>query len=157
FVSRHCGSSIVLEVSRDFFPSLQVIGGRVTVVQGDTAVLPCKLTDTMEDLTQITWQRRTREKPSNDNFITVGPNEEPQFVNGRDDRFECIGNFNDKNGTLRLSSVTLKDEGSYMCIFTLFPSGTQKTEIPLKNILCVCVSNKVIFTILHECELICVL
>ncbi|CAI5655871.1 unnamed protein product [Oreochromis niloticus] len=112
----------------------QVIGGSVTVVQGDTAVLPCKLrlTDTTEDLTQITWQKRTREKPSNDNFITVGPSQEPRFVSGRDDRFKYIGNFNDKNGTLQLSNVALKDEGSYTCIFTLFPGGTKKTEIPLK-------------------------
>ncbi|XP_063355911.1 poliovirus receptor homolog [Pelmatolapia mariae] len=114
--------------------ALQVIGGSVTVVQGDTAILPCKLqlTDTTEDLTQITWQRRTREKPSNDNFITVGPSEEPRFVHRRDDRFKYIGNFNDKNGTLQLSNVALKDEGSYTCIFTLFPGGTKKTEIPLK-------------------------
>ncbi|XP_039455935.1 nectin-4-like [Oreochromis aureus] len=114
--------------------ALQVIGGSVTVVQGDTAVLPCKLRliDSTEDLTQITWQKRTREKPSNDNFITVGPSQEPQFVHRRDDRFKYIGNFNDKNGTLQLSNVTLKDEGSYTCIFTLFPGGTKKTEIPLK-------------------------
>ncbi|XP_019208171.1 nectin-4 isoform X1 [Oreochromis niloticus] len=114
--------------------ALQVIGGSVTVVQGDTAVLPCKLRliDTTEDLTQITWQKRTREKPSNDNFITVGPSQEPQFVHRRDDRFKYIGNFNDKNGTLQFSNVALKDEGSYTCIFTLFPGGTKKTEIPLK-------------------------
>uniref|UniRef100_A0A3P8NS68 Ig-like domain-containing protein n=1 Tax=Astatotilapia calliptera TaxID=8154 RepID=A0A3P8NS68_ASTCA len=114
--------------------ALQVIDGSVTVVQGDTAILPCKLrlTDSTEDLIQITWQRRTREKPSNDNFITVGPSQETRFVNGRDDRFKYIGNFNDKNGTLQLSNVALKDEGSYTCIFTLFPSGNQKTEIPLK-------------------------
>uniref|UniRef100_A0A3B4G3S6 Poliovirus receptor-like n=1 Tax=Pundamilia nyererei TaxID=303518 RepID=A0A3B4G3S6_9CICH len=119
------------------FTALQVIGGSVTVVQGgDTAILPCKLrlTDSTEDLTQITWQRRTREKPSNDNFITVGPSQETRFVNGRDDRFKYIGNFNDKNATLQLSNVALKDEGSYTCIFTLFPSGNQKIEIPLKVI-----------------------
>ncbi|XP_042072336.1 nectin-2-like [Haplochromis burtoni] len=111
--------------------ALQVIGGNVKVVQGGTAILPCHVTGTNDDLTQITWQRRTREKPHNDNFLTILPREGVQFVNGGDDRFKYIGNFNNKNGTLQLSNVALKDEGSYTCIFTLFPSGNQKTEIPL--------------------------
>uniref|UniRef100_A0A3Q4MGD1 Ig-like domain-containing protein n=1 Tax=Neolamprologus brichardi TaxID=32507 RepID=A0A3Q4MGD1_NEOBR len=113
------------------FPALQVIGGSVTVVQGGTAILPCHVTGTDDDLIQITWQRRTREKPHNDNFLTILPREGVQFVNGGDDRFKYIGNFNQKNGTLQLADVTLKDEGSYTCIFTLFPSGNQKTEILL--------------------------
>ncbi|XP_031585724.2 nectin-4-like [Oreochromis aureus] len=111
--------------------AFRVIGGNVTVVQGGTAILPCYVIDTTDDLTQITWQRKTTEKPHNDNFLTILPRDGAQFVNGRDDRFKYIGNFNDKNGTLQLSNVTLKDEGSYTCIFTLFPSGNQKTEIPL--------------------------
>ncbi|XP_042072338.1 nectin-3 isoform X3 [Haplochromis burtoni] len=111
--------------------ALQVIGGNVKVVQGGTAILLCHVTGTNDDLTQITWQRRTREKPHNDNFLTILPREGVQFVNGGDDRFKYIGNFNDNNGTLQLSNVALKDEGRYTCIFTLFPSGNQKTEIPL--------------------------
>ncbi|KAL3969866.1 dedicator of cytokinesis protein 3 [Sarotherodon galilaeus] len=111
--------------------ALQVIGGSVTVEQGGTAILSCYVIDTNDDLTQITWQRKTREKPHNDNFLTILPREGAQFVNGVDHRFKYIGNFNNKNGTLQLSNVTLKDEGSYTCIFTLFPSGNQKTEIPL--------------------------
>ncbi|XP_039861488.1 nectin-2-like isoform X3 [Simochromis diagramma] len=111
--------------------TLHVIGGSVTVVQGGTAILPCQIIHTDDDLTQITWQRTTREKPHNDNFITVQPREGPRFVNRHDDRFKYIGDFNNKNATLQLSSVALKDESSYTCIFTLFPSGNQKTEIPL--------------------------
>nr|XP_024661102.1 nectin-3-like isoform X3 [Maylandia zebra] len=111
--------------------ALQVTGGSVTVEQGGTAILSCYVTGTNDDLTQITWQRKTREKPHNDNFLTILPREGVQFVNGGDDRFKYIGNFNNNNGTLQLSSVALKDEGSYTCIFTLFPSGNQKIEIPL--------------------------
>ncbi|XP_025759781.1 nectin-4 isoform X2 [Oreochromis niloticus] len=111
--------------------ALQVIGGSVTAIQGGTAILPCHVTDISDDLTQITWQRKTRQNPHKNNFITIQPRNGPQFVNGHDDRFKYIGNFNSKNGTLQLSNVTLKDEGSYTCIFTLFPSGNQKIEIPL--------------------------
>ncbi|XP_039861508.1 nectin-3-like isoform X1 [Simochromis diagramma] len=111
--------------------ALQVIGGSVTVKQGSTAILSCYVTGTNDDLTQITWQRKTREKPHNDNFLTILPREGVQFVNGGDDRFKYIGNFNNNNGTLQLSNVALKDEGRYTCIFTLFPSGNQKIEIPL--------------------------
>uniref|UniRef100_A0A3Q1I795 Ig-like domain-containing protein n=1 Tax=Anabas testudineus TaxID=64144 RepID=A0A3Q1I795_ANATE len=110
--------------------ALQVIGGNATVVLGETAILPCKLTDTTELLTQISWQRMTRGKPVNDNFFTV-TSSGSTYVNGNDRRFKFIGNFDAHNGSLQLSDVTLLDEGSYSCIFTLFPSGNHRTAIPL--------------------------
>ncbi|XP_028249230.1 nectin-1 isoform X2 [Parambassis ranga] len=109
---------------------LQVIGGSVRVVLGGTAVLPCKLIDTAEPLHQISWQRKTREKVQTDNFYTIQTSG-PVFVNGNDRRFQFIGSFKDNNGTLQLTNVLLKDEGVYTCIFTVFPSGNHKTEIPL--------------------------
>ncbi|XP_040004727.1 nectin-3-like protein [Xiphias gladius] len=113
-----------------FSNAVQLIGGNITMVQGGTIVLPCKLTDTTESLTQISWQRKTREKLQNDDFFTI-MSDGPQFVNGHDKRFEFIGSFDDKNGSLQLADITLLDEGIYTCIFTLFPSGNYKTEIPL--------------------------
>ncbi|XP_033473445.1 nectin-4 isoform X5 [Epinephelus lanceolatus] len=110
---------------------LKVIGGNITVVQGETAILPCKLVDTAEPLTQISWQKMTRGKPQNDNFYTILAKNGPQFVNGHDDRFAFVGNFSENDGSLELSNTTLMDEGTYTCIFTLFPSGNHKTEIPL--------------------------
>ncbi|XP_044074056.1 nectin-1 [Siniperca chuatsi] len=120
--------------------ALQVIGGNTTVVPGETAILPCKLIETTEDLTQISWQRKTRGKPQIDNFFTVTLDNGPQFVNGHDNRFKFIGSIKDNSGSLQLSRVTLIDEGTYTCIFTLFPSGNHKTEI-LLNMLVPPVTN----------------
>ncbi|KAM4557918.1 poliovirus receptor homolog isoform 1-T1 [Odontesthes bonariensis] len=106
-------------------------GGRATGVFGESAILSCKLGDTTETLTQISWQRRTKEKPVNDNFYIIESTNKALFVNGGDDRFQFLGNFGAKDGTIQLSNITLKDEGSYTCIFTLFPSGNHRTEIPL--------------------------
>uniref|UniRef100_A0A671WBV8 Ig-like domain-containing protein n=1 Tax=Sparus aurata TaxID=8175 RepID=A0A671WBV8_SPAAU len=110
------------------FIFLMVTGGNKTVAQGGTVVLPCKLIDT---LSQISWQRTTRGKPQNEHFFSILPTDGPKFVNGHDKRFEFIGIFDDNNGSLQFANVTLMDEGIYTCIFTLFPSGNHETEIPL--------------------------
>ncbi|XP_037832124.1 nectin-1 isoform X1 [Kryptolebias marmoratus] len=110
-----------------------VMGGRATAEFGASATLPCKLTQSLssESLEQISWQRKTKGKPQTDNFLIIKPSG-VQFVNGNDKRFRFIGNFADQNGTLQLNDVNLDDEGSYTCIFSLFPSGNFKTEIPLR-------------------------
>ncbi|XP_034430899.1 nectin-4-like isoform X2 [Hippoglossus hippoglossus] len=110
--------------------ALQVIGGNQTVVQGRTVTFTCKLVDTTETLTQISWQRTTRVKRNN-YFLTVLKTNGPEYVNGRDDRIQFIGNFNELNGSFQISNVSLLDEGIYTCIFTLFPSGSHNTYIHL--------------------------
>ncbi|XP_042282263.1 nectin-1 isoform X2 [Thunnus maccoyii] len=110
---------------------VKVTGGEITVVQGETAILPCKLTDTKESLTQISWQKNTRGKPQIVNFFTITDTGIPRFHNGKDDRFQFVGSITDFNGSIQLSDVSLSDEGVYTCIFTLFPSGNYKTEIHL--------------------------
>ncbi|MEQ2316858.1 hypothetical protein AMECASPLE_036725 [Ameca splendens] len=104
-----------------------------TVELGSTAILPCKLTrelTTDEILEQISWQRKTKGKPQTDNFLTI-TKEKEKFVNGPDHRFQRIGIFADNSGTLQLSDVNLQDDGTYSCIFSIFPTGTVRMDIPL--------------------------
>ncbi|KAK9537737.1 hypothetical protein VZT92_005324 [Zoarces viviparus] len=100
--------------------------GNIFVVVGGTTTLPCKLITT-ESITQISW----RKEPQTDHFLTILSATGPQFINVPDKQFEFIGNFKDKNGSLRLSNIALTDEATYTCIFTLFPSGNAQTEIHL--------------------------
>ncbi|XP_042338032.1 nectin-1-like [Plectropomus leopardus] len=132
-LSRSCIMLLLMSIliSSTVVGGLQVIGGNITVVQGETTVLPCKLIDSTEHLTQISWQRMTKGNPQNENFFIVLDKTGPQFVNGRDERFKFVGNFNEKHASMQLSNATLMDEGIYTCIFTLFPIGNRMTEIPL--------------------------
>ncbi|KAM4731198.1 poliovirus receptor isoform 2-T2 [Anableps anableps] len=111
----------------------QVTGGSATVEVGGTAILPCKLTQSLtagQSMLQISWQRKTKGKPKTDNFITI-KEDEVVFVNGQDKRFQYIGKFADHNGALQLSNVKLMDAGTYTCIFSIFPFGNPSTSIPL--------------------------
>ncbi|XP_034549360.1 nectin-1-like isoform X2 [Notolabrus celidotus] len=121
------GLMLILNTVSD---ALQVIGGSTTVEENGTIVFPCKIIDTTEALSQISWQRLTRVKVQKDNFYTISE-KGPKFVNGIDDRFEFAGDFTAKIGDLMLSNVKVLDEGNYTCIFTMFPSGNHETTIPL--------------------------
>lgn len=111
--------------------AIHIIGGSAEVVQRGTAVFPCKVVDTLDKLRQITWHRITRKKPQKDFFLTI-TEKGANFVNGPDNRFQFVGNFSSKDGTLRLSNVNITDEGTYSCTVTLYPSGNHETDIPLK-------------------------
>uniref|UniRef100_A0A672GRW6 Ig-like domain-containing protein n=1 Tax=Salarias fasciatus TaxID=181472 RepID=A0A672GRW6_SALFA len=95
-------------------------GGDLTVVEGHDVTLPCKMTENA-------WESF---------FFTIAEENGPHFFNGPDPRISFIGHFAERNGTLQISNVSLNDEGSYTCIFSLFPSGTYSTEIPLRSHSC---------------------
>ncbi|XP_029967479.1 nectin-4-like isoform X4 [Salarias fasciatus] len=109
---------------------VSVTGGDLTVVEGHDVTLPCKMTQEKR-LTQISWKRKTRGMPGNPFFFTISEGNGQSFVDGPDPRISFIGHFAERNGTLQISNVSLNDEGSYTCIFSLFPSGIYSTEIPL--------------------------
>ncbi|CAB1328908.1 unnamed protein product, partial [Coregonus sp. 'balchen'] len=83
---------------------IRVIGGRRTVVQGEDVDLSCRLIETTKELKHITWQKG---------------------------RVQFIGNLSENLGSIRITSVRLLDEGTFTCIFSVFPSGAYNTEIPL--------------------------
>ncbi|XP_038863037.1 nectin-4-like [Salvelinus namaycush] len=123
---------ILLIIQRDT-ESTRVIGECRTVVQGEDVDLSCRLIETTEDLEQITWQKSTAEETQNHNFMLIYPNGVTKFIapNGLADRVQFIGNPSENLGSIRITAVRLLDEGTFTCIFSVFPSGAYNTEILL--------------------------
>uniref|UniRef100_A0A8C8I3F1 Ig-like domain-containing protein n=1 Tax=Oncorhynchus tshawytscha TaxID=74940 RepID=A0A8C8I3F1_ONCTS len=123
---------ILLIVQRDT-ESTRVIGGWRTVLLGEDVDLSCRLIETDEELEQITWQKSTLEETQNHNFMLINPNGVTTFIspNGLTGRVQFIGNPSENLGSIRITAVRLLDEGTFKCIFSVFPSGTYNTEIPL--------------------------
>uniref|UniRef100_A0A8C8I9U1 Ig-like domain-containing protein n=1 Tax=Oncorhynchus tshawytscha TaxID=74940 RepID=A0A8C8I9U1_ONCTS len=131
---------ILLIIQRDT-ESTRVIGECRTVVQGEDVDLSCRLIETTEDLEQITWQKSTAEETQNHNFMLINPNGVTTFLasNGLSGRVQFIGNPSENLGSIRITAVRLLDEGTFKCIFSVFPSGTYTTEIPLTVLGCTAV------------------
>ncbi|KAF4086816.1 hypothetical protein AMELA_G00088700 [Ameiurus melas] len=111
--------------------AVRVIGRDVSVTAGDDAQLFCQLVETDETLTSITWQRRTKEKPTNADFFAITSDGEEGHINGLKDRVKFTGDIPGLSGSILLSNITVSDEGIYTCIFSIFPSGPFDTEIHL--------------------------
>ncbi|XP_060732950.1 nectin-3-like isoform X2 [Tachysurus vachellii] len=112
--------------------AIKVIGRDGTVTAGDDAQLFCEAIETTEPLTTIRWQRRTKKKPTNTDFLVITSSGKEEHINGLRDQVKFAGNLAVLDGSILLSNVTLLDEGIYTCIFSIFPSGPYKTEIHLR-------------------------
>ncbi|XP_064870861.1 nectin-4-like isoform X2 [Oncorhynchus nerka] len=123
---------ILLIIQRDT-ESTRVIGECRTVVLGEDVDLYCRLIETTEDLEQITWQKSTAEETQNHNFMLINPHGVTTFIapNGLSGRVQFIGNPSENLGSIRITAVRLLDEGTFTCIFSVFPSGAYNTEIRL--------------------------
>uniref|UniRef100_A0AAZ3QTQ4 Ig-like domain-containing protein n=1 Tax=Oncorhynchus tshawytscha TaxID=74940 RepID=A0AAZ3QTQ4_ONCTS len=97
---------------------------------GEDVDLPCRLIETDEELEQITWQKSTLEETQKLHFMLIYPNG-VIAPNGLSGRVQFIGNPSENLGSIRITAVRLLDEGTFTCIFSVFPSGAYTTEIPL--------------------------
>ncbi|XP_045062603.1 nectin-3-like isoform X2 [Coregonus clupeaformis] len=123
---------ILLIIQRDT-ESTQVIGGSRTVVQGEDVDLSCRLIETTKKLKHITWQKSKLVEKHNYFFLLIYPIGYTKFIapNGLEGRVQFIGNPSENLGSIRITAVRLLDEGTFTCIFSVFPSGAYNTEIPL--------------------------
>ncbi|XP_070979628.1 nectin-3-like [Oncorhynchus clarkii lewisi] len=124
---------VILLVIQRSSESIRVIGGSRTVVQGKDVDLSCRLLETDEELEQITWQKRTLEEPENHNFLIIYPSGVTDFIssNGLENRVQFFGNPAENIGSIRITAARLLDEGTFTCVFSVFPSGIYSIEIPL--------------------------
>ncbi|XP_064800245.1 nectin-3-like isoform X2 [Oncorhynchus masou masou] len=115
------------------FKGTRVIGGWRTVLLGEDVDLSCRLIETDEELEQITWQKSTLEETQNHNFMLINLDGVAKFIapNGLTGRVQFIGNPSENLGSIRITAVRLLDEGTFTCIFSVFPSGAYNTDIPL--------------------------
>uniref|UniRef100_A0A3P8VZW5 Nectin-4-like n=1 Tax=Cynoglossus semilaevis TaxID=244447 RepID=A0A3P8VZW5_CYNSE len=110
----------------------RVTGGDQVVLQGGSATFPCQLAATTDTITQITWDRMTKENPNGKGFYVIQANNGGYNYKILDNRFTFIGNLKGHNGSLTIANATLMDEGNYTCIFTLYPSGSFQTQMSLE-------------------------
>lgn len=89
----------------------------------------CHLTETEENLTRIVWQKQTRGNPELHTFFIIHKDGKTEHKNDLQDKLEFIGNFKERNGSIRLLGMSLLDDGIYTCIFNTFPSGQVLTNI----------------------------
>uniref|UniRef100_A0A8C9U456 Ig-like domain-containing protein n=1 Tax=Scleropages formosus TaxID=113540 RepID=A0A8C9U456_SCLFO len=123
--------NILMFSCEPFSPGAKVKNGDVAVTEGEDATMSCRITETDEIISQVTWQKRTRGNSVREDFLVIVAPQDVHHVNGLGERVRFIGDIAAQNGSIRVSNVSLRDEGNYTCIITVFPSGSFQTEIKL--------------------------
>ncbi|XP_053561846.1 nectin-1 isoform X2 [Bombina bombina] len=95
--------------------------------QGSTATLYCKI-ETNESLTQLTWQRKNL--PDNENILTYQYGKKPDYISPLAQRVTILGS-EAADGSISINNVTLDEDGTFICVYTTFPSGVKEKEIHL--------------------------
>ncbi|XP_043085552.1 nectin-3 [Puntigrus tetrazona] len=108
----------------------RIIGPNGTnTIYGENATFFCQLTETDDQLTSITWNKKTQENSEETPFFSIRASDKTKHINGLGDRVQYIGNFAEKNGSIQLLRMRFLDEGIYTCIFKLLFSGPYETNI----------------------------
>lgn len=108
---------------------VKIINHDTTVMKGGNATLFCHLTETEENLAHIVWQKQTRGTPELHTFFIIHKDGKTEHKKDLQDKLEFIGNFKERNGSIRLLGMSLPDDGIYTCIFNTFPGGQVLTNI----------------------------
>ncbi|XP_075053450.1 nectin 1a-like [Mixophyes fleayi] len=95
---------------------------------GSNVTLKCTV-ETLDHVTQITWQRRV--SGDIENFLTYNEGSEPRHLTPFARKVKLL-RTGAKDGSIVIGNVTLADEGTYFCIFTIFPAGPTKAETNLQ-------------------------
>ncbi|XP_063812791.1 nectin-1-like [Pseudophryne corroboree] len=112
-------------------PGLQpqvTVNSKVSAWLGSDVTLKCTAR-TRDTVTQITWQRKIRGKT--EDFLTYNEGSEPRRLTPFAQRVKLLSNES-VDGSISIQNVTLPDEGTYVCIFTIFPAGATEAEIALQ-------------------------
>uniref|UniRef100_M3XJK0 Ig-like domain-containing protein n=1 Tax=Latimeria chalumnae TaxID=7897 RepID=M3XJK0_LATCH len=128
----HLGESIyacfILSSLFSLYSDTVDVNGDVYANLGEDVLLKCRL-ETEDQTVQLTWQKQRL--PQNENFLTQTPGSPPKYLNDFAKRVKLVGDGN-TNGSIIITDVTLFDEDTYICIFTVFPGGPVEKTISLK-------------------------
>ncbi|XP_041032794.1 nectin-1-like isoform X2 [Carcharodon carcharias] len=99
----------------------------LTALVGTEVLLPCQITQSNSNLTQIQWKKVTENK----SFAVYNP----KFgISVPDERYSSrvvFRNHSPLDGSILLKALEMEDQGMYICVINLFPQGIDKKVMNL--------------------------